>query len=105
MTIGEWIDARTPPPPQQLLSLVRTALGPAVAEDVGRASDRCIDAAESLVAELLREGRTTREYAADLLAADALVTYAFEAASHEPATLVDRAYAAMTRLARLGGGN
>jgi hypothetical protein len=102
MTIGEWLATRTPAPPPALLALVRAALGPALAEDAALTADRCIAAAERLVAELLREGRTTRAYAADLLAADALVTYAFEAASADPATLLDRARSAMTRLARLG---
>jgi hypothetical protein len=102
MTIGEWLDTRTPPPPPALGSLVRAALGAAAAEDARWAADRCIDAAERLAAELLRGGRTTRAYAAELLTADALVTYAFEAASDEPETLLERAHAAMTRLARVG---
>jgi uncharacterized membrane protein len=61
-----------------------------------------LDAAERVVAELLRQGRTGRESAADLLAADALVTYAFEAASEDPTSLEQRARHAMNRLARLG---
>ncbi len=104
MTIGEWLATRRPVPPPQLMRGVREALGRASDEDARFAADRCIDAAERLVAQLLREGRTGRESAADLLTADALVTYAFEAAAEDPAGLLDRAQDAMVRLARLGAG-
>jgi hypothetical protein len=102
MTIGEWLATRTPAPPAALMSRVRDMLGDAVHDDARFATDRCLDAAERMVAGLLRDARTGRESAADLLAADALVTYAFEAASAEPAGLLERARAAMLRLARLG---
>ncbi len=102
MTIGEWLATRTPAPPPQLMLRVRDVLGDVTDDDARFAADRCIDAAERMVARLLREGRTGRDSAADLLAADALVTYAFEAAGEDPARLVDRARDAMLRLARLG---
>jgi hypothetical protein len=102
MTIGEWLTTRTPAPPPQLIHRVRDALGDAAHDDARFAPERCLDAAERVVAQLLREGRTGRESAADLLAADALVTYAFEAAGDDPASLGERAQSAMTRLARLG---
>jgi hypothetical protein len=102
MTIGEWLATRVPAPPPQLMSRVRAALGRATDDDARFTTDRCLDAAEGLVAQLLRDRRTGRESAADLLTADALVTYAFEAAAHDPARLVDRAQGAMIRMARLG---
>jgi hypothetical protein len=102
MTIGEWLTTRTPAPPPQLMRRLHEALGEATHEDARLAPDRCLDAAERIVAHLLREGRTGRDSAADLLAADALVTYAFEAAGDDPESLGDRAQAAMVRLARLG---
>ena len=102
MTIGEWLAMRTPAPPPQLMHRVRAALGGGTDDDAHRAADRCVDAAERVVAQLLADGRTGRESAADLLAADALVTYAFEAAGDDPGRLVDRAQNAMVRLARLG---
>jgi hypothetical protein len=104
MTIGEWLATRTPAPPAVLLDRVRDALGPAAGDDQSHAAHRCLDAAERIVGGLLREGRVGRESAADLLTADALVTYAFEAASDDPARLAHRARHAMTRLARLGAG-
>ncbi len=102
MTIGEWLATRTPAPPPQLMHRVREALGHATDDDARLTADRCLDAAERVVAQLLRDGRTGRDSAADLLAADALVTYAFEAASGGPGALADRAHDAMVRLARLG---
>jgi hypothetical protein len=50
---------------------------------------------------LRREGCTCRAQALELLAADALVTYAFEAASEEPEALAARADEAMRRIAEL----
>jgi hypothetical protein len=102
MTVGEWLATRAPEPPPQLMRRVRHALGAAADDDARFAADRCVDAAERVVAQLLRDGRTGRESAADLLAADALVTYAFQAAGDDPGRLVDRAQSAMVRLARLG---
>jgi hypothetical protein len=102
MTIGEWLATRTPAPPPQLMHRVRDALGGAADDDARLTAERCLDAAEAMVAQLLRDDRTGRESAADLLAADALVTYAFEAAADDPGRLVERAQSAMVRLARLG---
>ena len=102
MTIAEWIATRAPAPPPALVERVLAALGPAGRDEATLAADRCLGAAERVVEELLRAGRTGRESAGDLLAADALVTYAFEAASDDPAALAERARGAMRRLARLG---
>jgi len=102
MTIGEWLATRTPAPPPHLVHRVRAALGDAAHDDARLTADRCIEAAERVVAQLLRDGRTGRESAADLLTADALVTYAFEAAADAPDGLTSRAHDAMIRLARLG---
>lgn len=70
-----WLDARWPVPPPALAARLRAA-----------ARDTALDAPEHLAAlglEVLRAvaARPTggRELAVDLLAADALVTYAFEA--------------------------
>lgn len=101
MTIGEWLATRTPAPPPELAARVRHLLGSTVDDDVAVAPDRLLGAAERTVAALLREGRTGRESAADLLAADALVTYAFEAAGSDPTGVVEQARGAMTRLGGL----
>jgi len=57
--------------------------------------------AESLLADLLALGCAQRDRALDLLAVDALVTYAFESAAESPETLSARATSAMTEIARL----
>lgn len=102
MTIGEWLATRTPAPPPALANRLRDLLGETVDDDVLMAPDRLLAAAERTVGALLTEGRTGRESAGELLAADALVTYAFEAASSNGDDVVGRARVAMTQLSRLG---
>jgi uncharacterized membrane protein len=63
----------------------------------------CLAAGERLVREIIRDNAISRESALDLLAADALVTYAFEAASEQPAELERRARDAMARISAIAG--
>lgn len=98
MTVGEWIAARAPDVPPALQAQVREALGPALQQDVAHAPEACLTAATSVVTELLAAGRTGREAALPLLAADALVTYAFEAAADDIDRLAVHARSAMTTL-------
>lgn len=56
-------------------------------------------AGEALLAQHLASDTTSRDSALDLLAVDALVTYAFEAAADQPELLVQRAASAMQRVA------
>lgn len=60
-------------------------------------------AAESLFSRTLLTGCTDRTSAVALLVVDALVTYAFERASDEPAQIEGRAAQAIARLAGLAG--
>ena len=101
MTVRDWIDSRTPAPPPALRQRVSAALG-SRAED-GRVSpyDACLESAVGLLADLLVPDALGRESAPDLLAADALVTYAFEAAADEVSQLESRASSAMLQLAAL----
>lgn len=102
MTVGEWLDRRTPAPPDALRTRVTTLLADSLAHDVRQAPDVCLAAAERLVETLLSGNCTTRDSALDLLTADALVTYAFEAAGEAPVGLAERAAEAMTRIASIG---
>jgi hypothetical protein len=102
MTVGEWLALRTPPPPPALRARLERALGPALASHRDSASDACLRASEDLVEQLLRGDCTSRDSALDLLTADALVTYAFEAAAELPGGLAERATGAMRRIAALG---
>ena len=102
MTVGQWLARRTPRPPAALVRRVEDALGDSLALDAHVAADACLRSAELLVSALLRSNSTTRESALDLLTADALVTYAFEAAAESPVDLAPRAAQAMRRIAALG---
>ena len=102
MSVADWLDARNPAPPAALARRLRVALGGALA-DARPTDDRLFAAAEMLLARLLREGCAARAAAEDLLTADALVTYAFEAAAeHQPSRLEERAADAMRRISALG---
>ena len=105
MNVTEWLDGRTPPGPAALRSRIDDALGASAAGDSATATNACLAAAERLVEDLMRRDCTARESALDLLAADALVTYAFEAASETPSELVQRATEAMSRIAALGAAH
>lgn len=102
MTIGDWLASRTPAPPPALRQRVNVALGDALSRDAGDAPECLLRAGEQLAAALLQGGSTSRDSALDLLAADALVTYAFEAASERPLEIADRAVQAMSRIGSLG---
>jgi hypothetical protein len=102
VTIGEWLAERTPRPPRALRARIDAVMGEALSLDLPQAPAAFIAAGEWLTAELLRRGSATRESALDLLTADALVTYAFEAAAEWPAGLGARASDAMMRIAALG---
>jgi len=104
-TVASWVAARTPPPPGALARRIAGALGPQGAAPAADAPEACLDAAERLVRRVLDAGpaaERARETALDLLCADALVTYAFEAAADAPERIGARAAAALSRLAALG---
>ena len=102
MTLSAWLDSRRPVPPPALRARIDGALGETLRSDAGDALESCLSAGERLVETLLRNNATTRDSALDLLAADALVTYAFEAGSDRPRELAARARDAMMRIASLG---
>ena len=98
MTVGEWVASRAAGVPPHLLARVNEALGPARQLPSARVPEECVAAADRIVAELLSHDRTGRDSALALLAADALVTFAFEAAADAPEQLPGRAHAAMHAL-------
>jgi hypothetical protein len=98
MTIGAWLRERAPAPPQ-LSARITEVMGDRVDRDAGETSTACLDTADELLRELLARPSAGRESALDLLTVDALVTYAFEAASETPESLDARATDAMRRLA------
>ena len=102
MTVGEWLRTRAPQPPEALAVRLDAVLGESLMLSSHQIPEVFLAAGERLVAELLRSNSTSRDSALDLLTADALVTYAFEAASDTPSAIEGRASAAMTRIAALG---
>jgi hypothetical protein len=102
MTVGEWLRSRSPRPPDALSARLDAVLAESLGESAVRVPDLFLAAGERLVAELLRSDSTSRDSALDLLTADALLTYAFEAAGGDVATIEARASEAMTRIAALG---
>jgi hypothetical protein len=104
MTIAEWLRSREPAPPAALIDCVLAALGDDAARSAADAHELCLDAASRILEPLLREERPGRASALDLLTADALVTYSFEAASDAFDDLDARSARAMLRLAELAGG-
>ena len=101
MTISAWLDARRPAPPENLAARVRRALGPSLERPESDAVASCLGAVEKLLLSLRDDPEAGREVALDLLAADALVTYAFEAAAEDPLTLAEVAQMAMWRVGQV----
>lgn len=101
-----WLDARAEPMPAALrerLAQTLAALTPAVEAAPRGVYETLLVAGEAMLARLLNHNRTAREAALDLLAADAFVTYAFEAAAEDGAGIAERARKAMVQIAALGG--
>jgi len=101
-----WLDRRAEPAPVSLRSRLADAVR--AADDDGPASlaDLSSRSGELLLAQLLTNGCGARSAAPDLLAADALVTYAFEAAAEDEGAsapaIEANAARAMARIAVLG---
>jgi len=101
-SLREWLATRDLQPPAALRERLQRALGTTADTPLDEAPERLLDAAEGIVASLIAGNATTRESALDLLVADALVTYAFEAGADDVGRLVERAERATERIARLG---
>lgn len=103
MNLRSWLVSRRPAPPAPLVARMVDALGGDDRARSASVTEGCLDAATRLLEPLLRQERAGRESALDLLAADALVTYAFEAATESFDTIDATTGDAMLRLARLAG--
>lgn len=93
-----WLRTRTPEPPPALSARIG-AMATARADE--EAAEGLVGSATAAMTTLLHDGCLTRESALDLLAVDALVTYAFEAAADDPDRLEARAEHALTSIAKL----
>jgi hypothetical protein len=104
-SLEQWLVARAAAAPASLRPRLTDALrGVSEGET---AVERSCRAGEALLAKLLAEDCSSRSAAPDLLTADALVTYAFEAAAEDAAesasSLDSQAAAAMARIAAAAG--
>lgn len=100
-TPRSWLASRQPVPPEALIQRLTAVLGARADEEVADLPEAMLSAGEALLSKLLCEGRTDRQTALDLLAADAFVTYAFEAASDDPSRITERAQRAMAQISHL----
>ena len=104
MTIAHrWLETREPAPPLALVERMRGALDAVSYPDRRPAPEVAIDAALVLLGELQRDADLSRAGAVSLLAADALMTYAFEIAASEPELLEALASATMQRISAVAG--
>lgn len=102
-TVRDWVAAVTPPPPASLAARLAAVLAPHGDRPAGEVPACCLEAGEALLEEILASGSTSRDTALDLLTVDALVTYAFQEAAGDTASLEERAARAMARIAELPG--
>lgn len=100
-TVGDWLGQLEPVPPAALHTRLRELLLDHLGRPAGDVPAACLAVGEARLASLLAERATDRASALDLLAVDALVTYAFEAAADTPASLERLATASMTRIAEI----
>lgn len=102
MSLQDWLQTRTPAAPLELAARIQSLAAPFAGQPAEKAS-LCLAAAERGLIHLLAQGAGARGSALDLLAIDALVTYAFEAASSDPERIPELAHEAMGRLSAAAG--
>jgi hypothetical protein len=96
---GEWLASRVPAPPDALARRLEALVGDARVEDVGALAELFVAEAAALIENLGDD----RSAAADLLAADSLITYALEAAADDHDRFEAVAEQAMSVIARVAG--
>lgn len=97
MNVRDWLAHREPSPPRELRERVE-ALALAVPGIDGDPAGSLLAAAEAALAQLARRPADDRAAAIDLLAVDALVTYAMESAAQTPDDIPPLSERAMARL-------
>ena len=101
MSHTAWLTSRTPAAPADLVECVRALFKAHPEWNALHRADAFIAASEELLRRVLSHACAVRSSALDLLAADACVTYAFEASADEPGTIAARAESAMRRIAAI----
>lgn len=101
MTVREWLDERTPRPPRALSDRLESALAMRASLAADDVPEALLRASEAIIGDLLGRQESARDSALDLLAADALMTYALEAAAEGIGSLDALASAAMSRVSAI----
>ena len=104
MNVRDWIEQHTPAAPAALTARILAILGDDARRDATEAAESCLAAATRRLDDLLNAGQFGRETALDLLAVDALTTFAFEHASQRARTereLLDFSIQGARQLGRL----
>ena len=101
MTFREWLDSRAPVPPAALADALRAELAGDLDAPATDAPAILLRAGERVLKRVLQADPQTPAVAPDLLLADALVTYAFEAVAESAAGADQFARDAMARLGAL----
>jgi hypothetical protein len=86
VTVREWVEQRASRPPAALERRMFEILGDDLAGDATKAAELCLGAAARALRGLVEAERFGRDSALDLLAIDALTTYAYEHASKTSAS-------------------
>lgn len=96
-----WLGSRTPAPPERLAKRIEAAVGDLTSSGSKTIAEPLTSAAVAILAEMSgsEDATQARATALDLLAADALVTYAMEAASEDCASLTATADTTIARIA------
>jgi len=105
MNDSEWVRSRRLPPPPALLERIELALSSHADDSTMSRSENFARAAAGVIAPLVApdsvDASRDREVATNLLAVDALVTYAIEAAAEECGTIAQNVDRVIARLASL----
>ena len=102
---AEWLASREPAGPPALVTRVRDLLASHPEWERLPRVDVFIEASEALLRRVLEGGAVARANALDLLAADACVTWAFEAAADDPAAIAGHAERATQGIAAIASSS
>lgn len=89
MTVRDWLSSRTPQAPAPLLERLHELLGARADAPARDAHAVFLGVARETLAGILARRRFERDGALDLLAADALMTFAYEHAAEQGAAASD----------------
>ena len=102
MTVRAWLADRNPAPPPALSERVLERLGDDASAPMERVAEACAANGVRTVESLVSTDCSARHHAIDLLAADALITYAIEHAAEHSADFAGDMDGLIARVAAVG---